>query len=221
MMRQGARSTSNENAWIPQWAVECRNRQIPRISQILPESRSTLNFHTAGFRKDLWDSWDSAIPTSHSPLWDSRIFVWSRSGTLWEDAVQTSADHVVFSHTCMQMHTWIHTYTYIHSCMHTSIYMYTYICIRLCTYVHTYMYSYVYIHIHAYINPYIHTCMHVYYKYTYIHACIYTIHTHINKNKHACMYTYIQANTYIYKHATCMHRRKLVYSTFWCPPVCM
>jgi len=37
---------------------------------------STLNFRTAGFRIDLWDSGDSAIPTSHSPLWDYRIFVW-------------------------------------------------------------------------------------------------------------------------------------------------
>ena len=39
-LTQGARSTSNENAEIPQWAVGCRNRWIPRIPQILPESRS-------------------------------------------------------------------------------------------------------------------------------------------------------------------------------------
>ena len=39
-LKQGALSTSNENAGIPQWAVGCRNRQIPGIPQILPESRS-------------------------------------------------------------------------------------------------------------------------------------------------------------------------------------
>jgi len=38
---QGAPSTSNENVGIPQWAVGCRNRRIPGIPQILPESRST------------------------------------------------------------------------------------------------------------------------------------------------------------------------------------
>jgi len=38
---QGARSTSNENAGIPQWSVGCRNHRISRIPQILPESRST------------------------------------------------------------------------------------------------------------------------------------------------------------------------------------
>ena len=43
---------------------------------------STLNLPTAGFRKDLWNLWDSVIPTPHSPLWDSCIFVWSRSGPL-------------------------------------------------------------------------------------------------------------------------------------------
>jgi len=39
--QQGARSTSNKNAGIPQWAVGCRNRRIPGIPQILPESCST------------------------------------------------------------------------------------------------------------------------------------------------------------------------------------
>jgi len=43
---------------------------------------STLNFRTTGFRKDLWNSGGSAIATSQSPLWDSHIFVWSRSGPL-------------------------------------------------------------------------------------------------------------------------------------------
>jgi len=39
---QGARSTSNENAGIPQWSVGCRNHRIPRIPQILPESRRVI-----------------------------------------------------------------------------------------------------------------------------------------------------------------------------------
>jgi len=82
ILSQGARSTSNENAWIPQRAVGRWNRRIPRIPQILPKSRSTEIQRTAGFRKNLWNSWDLAIATFHSPLWDSRIFVWSRSGPL-------------------------------------------------------------------------------------------------------------------------------------------
>ena len=39
--RLQTKSTSNENVEIPQWAVGCRNRRIPGIPQILPESRST------------------------------------------------------------------------------------------------------------------------------------------------------------------------------------
>ena len=42
----------------------------------------SLNLRTTGFGKDLWNYGDSAISTSHSPLWDSRIFVWSRLGPL-------------------------------------------------------------------------------------------------------------------------------------------
>jgi len=45
---------------------------------------STLNFRITGFRMDLWDSGDSAIPTSHSPLWDYRIFAPSPQGPLWD-----------------------------------------------------------------------------------------------------------------------------------------
>jgi len=32
-----------------------------------------LNFNTTGFGKDLVTLWDAASPTSHSPLWASRI----------------------------------------------------------------------------------------------------------------------------------------------------
>ena len=38
---QGALCTSNQNVVIPQWTVGCRNRRIPRIPQIFPESRGT------------------------------------------------------------------------------------------------------------------------------------------------------------------------------------
>jgi len=37
---QGTLWTSNKNAWIPQWAMGCRNRWIPEYHRILPESRS-------------------------------------------------------------------------------------------------------------------------------------------------------------------------------------
>jgi len=80
---------------------------------------STLNSRTAGLRKDLSDSGDMAIPTSHSPLWDFRIFVWSRSGSLWrlmtpsskslESSCATCKSHESID-TCMcvwvMAHTW-------------------------------------------------------------------------------------------------------------------
>ena len=68
----------------------CQGRFVSKLFDIFKTKkigttnhRSTLNFRTAGFRKDLWDSGDLAIPTSHSPLWDSRIFFWSREGPLF------------------------------------------------------------------------------------------------------------------------------------------
>jgi len=78
ILSQGARSTSNENAWIAQRAVGCRNRRIPRIPQIHPESRSTemqrwaIVCGTKLFDLKIWNNFDTNLPWQKSFVFLSR-----------------------------------------------------------------------------------------------------------------------------------------------------